>query len=313
MVEELEFFVGRNNEISLFLQCLHDENMDKKVLFFYGEGGHGKSFLLDFLQKECCKNISGDEWQKIKNSNDIVESIREIKTEQMIPFSRLNLSVLYNKDKTLDVKSLVLDDFVKQLERYGLKFSCYRQALGRHYLNCLSDNSDERRNLVVAILEYLIGNNSLTIFNNLYELIKNRGTINEPIEPDELIESLIDCFVKDLNNQNQKIILCLDVHEQLTRNIPRTSNFKARHSIQDEWLRQIITKLGKKNVITILAGRDEPRWSRTKRYPIESNILYTHHIQAFSESEVEQLIKKLESSISPIQQAELVIHRPVLF
>ncbi|WP_029190999.1 ATP-binding protein [Ornithinibacillus scapharcae] len=44
-VEE-SYFVGRHNEVKFFLEHLQEENPTHKIIYFYGEGGIGKTFLL---------------------------------------------------------------------------------------------------------------------------------------------------------------------------------------------------------------------------------------------------------------------------
>ncbi|MFD0589267.1 LuxR C-terminal-related transcriptional regulator [Paenibacillus sp. GCM10027627] len=55
---ESRFFVGRQQEKSLFLDFLNQENNEQKVLNLYGTGGIGKSFLLD-------------EYARIAEANDV--------------------------------------------------------------------------------------------------------------------------------------------------------------------------------------------------------------------------------------------------
>ncbi len=51
----LQHFTDRDAFIRRFAEYLNDEQPREKILFFQGEGGMGKSLLLRFLQKTCCK------------------------------------------------------------------------------------------------------------------------------------------------------------------------------------------------------------------------------------------------------------------
>ncbi|RLC18510.1 MAG: hypothetical protein DRI57_08280 [Deltaproteobacteria bacterium] len=63
----LQNFTDRDEFIRRFAEYLNDEQTREKILFFQGEGGKGKSLLLKFLQKTCCKRFFSEKWENLKN------------------------------------------------------------------------------------------------------------------------------------------------------------------------------------------------------------------------------------------------------
>ncbi len=66
---ELELFTDRNQLICLFASYLHQYPTPEEILFFYGDGGNGKTLLLEYLRKKCCKLFPDDTWQEIITSS----------------------------------------------------------------------------------------------------------------------------------------------------------------------------------------------------------------------------------------------------
>src|SRR5215210_184133 len=50
-------FTDRNEHIRLFLSYLYNEPPHPTILFFHGEGGNGKSWLMRFLSEYACKQL----------------------------------------------------------------------------------------------------------------------------------------------------------------------------------------------------------------------------------------------------------------
>ena len=53
------------------MERLNDDPAPQNILFFYGEGGNGKSLLLKYLRQKACKRmISPTDWAKVKAKPD---------------------------------------------------------------------------------------------------------------------------------------------------------------------------------------------------------------------------------------------------
>lgn len=76
----LQHFTDRHELTRRFAEYLNDDELDlKKILFFYGDGGNGKSLLLKFLLNNCCKRFPLETWQELKTKT-YPESVEFIKT-----------------------------------------------------------------------------------------------------------------------------------------------------------------------------------------------------------------------------------------
>ena len=67
----LALFTDRYELTRLFVERLNDDPAPQNILFFYGEGGNGKSLLLKYLRQKVCKQlISPTDWAKVKAKPD---------------------------------------------------------------------------------------------------------------------------------------------------------------------------------------------------------------------------------------------------
>ena len=67
----LALFTDRYELMRLFVERLNDDPAPQNILFFYGEGGNGKSLLLKYLRQKACKRmISPTDWAKVKAKPD---------------------------------------------------------------------------------------------------------------------------------------------------------------------------------------------------------------------------------------------------
>ena len=55
----LECFTDRTEALQRFNQYVNDDPPKPTLLFFHGVGGNGKSLLLRFLWKNCCRLFTG--------------------------------------------------------------------------------------------------------------------------------------------------------------------------------------------------------------------------------------------------------------
>lgn len=65
----LELFTDRYEFTRLFAEYLNEEIPPNQILFFYGDGGNGKSLLLKFLREKCCKRLMRKTWDEFKSKH----------------------------------------------------------------------------------------------------------------------------------------------------------------------------------------------------------------------------------------------------
>jgi hypothetical protein len=66
----LGLFTDRHAAIRHFSSYLNDDPPKPTILFFHGVGGNGKTLLLRYLEKSCCKRLSPDNWAYVSALDD---------------------------------------------------------------------------------------------------------------------------------------------------------------------------------------------------------------------------------------------------
>ena len=92
----LELFTDRHSLILAFTEALSQDPPPGEVFFFEGGGGNGKSLLLWFLEKHCCKRFS--DWER---------RIRDVGTDERM--RRLIERTAYNRPGIDSVPSARID------------------------------------------------------------------------------------------------------------------------------------------------------------------------------------------------------------
>lgn len=67
----LDLFIDRHHLIKHFAEYINNDPVKKKILYFYGDGGNGKSLLLKYLRTKCCNRFKQEIWQEILQQKDL--------------------------------------------------------------------------------------------------------------------------------------------------------------------------------------------------------------------------------------------------
>jgi tetratricopeptide (TPR) repeat protein len=93
----LELFTDRHEAIRLFSSFLNDEPPHERILFFYGDGGNGKSLLLRFLREHYFKHLSLENWKFIRSTIDAGADfechLRNAEGAKSVPFALLDFGM----------------------------------------------------------------------------------------------------------------------------------------------------------------------------------------------------------------------------
>ncbi|MCW6053521.1 tetratricopeptide repeat protein [Lyngbya sp. CCAP 1446/10] len=95
---KLQLFTDRHEFTRRFAFYLNEDQPREQILYFYGDGGNGKSLLLKHLQFHCCKKFPPQVWQELRE-------IPEAKAAEVADFVR------YAKPKTYTPIPVVRHDF----------------------------------------------------------------------------------------------------------------------------------------------------------------------------------------------------------
>jgi tetratricopeptide (TPR) repeat protein len=236
---QLELFTGRHEFTRRFAFYLNEDPPREQILYFYGDGGNGKSLLLKHLQVNCCKRFSPQVWQqwralpesKVAEVADFVRHA-EPKTYTPIPAVRhdfaLGSSIKEDQPQDRFYGLLMLRrNLAEAAKKYKFKFPNYDFACFWYLLNKGDSNAtleqlfpDDVIQVVAPAIEILAGFPLITpgvTFLKLLDklggieramkLIQNRLRVSddkaEEIRRKDIDTELIDClptlFARDLN------------------------------------------------------------------------------------------------------------------
>ena len=66
----LDLFIDRHHLIKHFAEYINNDPVTEKMLYFYGDGGNGKSLLLKYLRTKCCNRFKKEIWKEILQQKD---------------------------------------------------------------------------------------------------------------------------------------------------------------------------------------------------------------------------------------------------
>lgn len=95
---KLESFSNRLMPTRIFIEALHNDTNTGTIIYYYGNGGNGKSLLIDYLRQNLCKRVDDVTWQTIKGFDDktLRDKLIEIPVTKGNSFSLANF---YNQTR----------------------------------------------------------------------------------------------------------------------------------------------------------------------------------------------------------------------
>src|SRR4028119_931326 len=235
---QFQLFTDRHEFTRLFASYLNEDPPPEKILYFYGDGGNGKSLLLKHLQVNCCKRFSPQVWQQWRalpesKAAEVADFVRhaEPKTYTPIPAVRHDFGLIpIKEDKPQDRfygLLMLRRNLAEAAKKYKFKFpnydfACFWYLLNKGDLNATLEQlfPDDVIQVVAPAIEILAGFPLITpgvTFLKLLDklggikramkLIQNRLRVSddkaEEIRRKDIDTELIDClpklFADDLN------------------------------------------------------------------------------------------------------------------
>ena len=235
---KLQLFTDRHEFTRRFASYLNDDPPPAKILYFFGDGGNGKSLLLKHLQYHCCKKFPPQVWQQLRalpesQAAEVADFVRnaEPKTYTPIPVVKHDFGLIpIKEDKPQDrfYGLLMLRRNVAAVtNKYKFKFPNYDFACFWYLLNKGESNAainqlfpDDVMELLTPVVEtfaefpvvaqavaVLKGIDKLGGIKRAMKLIQNRLGVSDEkadeIRRKDIDTELIDClpklFAGDLN------------------------------------------------------------------------------------------------------------------
>ncbi|MEG4858463.1 hypothetical protein QUB75_12420 [Microcoleus sp. K1-B6] len=235
---KLQLFTDRYEFTRRFAFYLNEDPPPEQILYFFGDGGNGKSLLLKHLEFHCCKRFAPEVWQKWRELPDsqaaeVANFVRyaAAKTYTPIPAVRHDFGLIpIKEDKPQDRfygLLMLRRNIAAATKKYKFKFPNYDFACFWYLLNKGESQAtlnqlfpDDMAELVVPIIEtfadfpvvaqavaVLKGIDKLGGIKRAMKLIQNRlGVSDEKAEEirrldidTELTDYLPKLFAGDLN------------------------------------------------------------------------------------------------------------------
>ncbi|MEP6489901.1 hypothetical protein NDI43_18190 [Microcoleus vaginatus GB2-A3] len=235
---KLQLFTDRHEFTQRFAFYLNDDPPPEQILYFFGDGGNGKSLLLKHLEFHCCKRFAPEVWQKWRElpesqAAEVANFVRyaAAKTYTPLPAVRHDFGLIpIKEDKPQDRfygLLMLRRNIAAATKKYKFKFSNYDFACFWYLLNKGESQAtlnqlfpDDVAELVVPIVEtfadfpvvaqavaVLKGIDKFGGIKRAMKLIQNRlGVSDEKAEEirrldidTELTDCLPKLFAGDLN------------------------------------------------------------------------------------------------------------------
>ncbi len=235
---KLQLFTDRHEFTRRFAFYLNDDPPREQILYFFGDGGNGKSLLLKHLEYHCCKRFPPQVWQQLRvlpesKAAEVADFVRNAqpKTYTPIPVVRHDFGLIpIKEDKPQDrfYGLLMLRRNVAAVtKKYKFKFPNYDFACFWYLLNKGESNAtleqlfpDDVMELLTPVVEtfaefpvvaqavaVLKGIDKLGGIKRAMKLIQNRLGVSDEkadqIRRKDIDTELIDClpklFAGDLN------------------------------------------------------------------------------------------------------------------
>lgn len=326
----LRLFTNRHTAIRHFASLLNDDTAPltptpETIHFFHGDGGNGKSLLLNFLQERCCKRFARENWDYIKTleNEDFVFNVTDAEDAKEIPFA----SIDFQPSPALEHGSLqdsptALLSLRRDLSAYGFRFPLFDFACiwYLHKVRKLSGNQLKKffpaQDLVAKVIDALTANptaslvkaviglkteklNTLyTVFSHRFSLDKEQLAAVERLDVKrELLDKLPELFADDLNaamktpGAPERVVLFFDSHEAFWFESHDLSS--DRFFNRDRWLRVLLSALQLENgIVVVVAGREPPKWSKASRCHIPEEYLKLCEVGNLTEPDAAKYLER---------------------
>lgn len=291
----LDFFTNRTEAVKRFCEYLHEPTPDT-ILFFYGNGGNGKSLLLRLLKSRCCRLFA--DWEYVKSRPDDLLHPEAQRVDQ-VPSVFLDLGSSGGRVAPAEAfpSLLTLRRGLggKQFRFPLFEFAClwYLKLAGgltraqlpaffpAEDLELLGELTDAVTfspfgSIAAAALTYLdkhLGPQFRLRFKKRGLPEERLNTILKTTNTAELIDMLPVLFAEDLNalmgmeGSPRRVVIFLDTHDALwgqDRNLTGDLFFQ-----RDEWIRRLVGHLHlDRGIVVVMAGRTPPAWRKAWRSPV---------------------------------------------
>ena len=180
----LDLFTDRIQELRLFASYLNDDPPRNTILFFHGDGGNGKSWLLRLLRERYCRRLEPKFWTHVKelqNGNDFTQQFENCQDAVAIPCAYLDFADKGRAEQNPreDYYGLLL--LRRQLGQQGLSFHMFDFAVLLYLLKGLGKPPDsvkslfpqDEMNLISKLIELIYENKTMSLGVSIWLFLPN--------------------------------------------------------------------------------------------------------------------------------------------
>ncbi len=303
-------FTNRHKSIRLFCEYLNDEPAKGKVLFFHGDGGNGKTWLLNNLRENYCKRLITSRWEIVKELPDddpeeyFEPNIKDTKEFFVVPNALLDFADRAALNHNPKDYYLGLLQMRRELAKYNIKFPTFDYAIVWYLASKGELTADKLKSLLPSEALDIIGEvfsvageswfgtalkvvvslidrdakEKFTLYRQKLGLDKETVQQIQALDLDrEFQKFLPKYFAKDLNSavsklDSKRIVLFFDTHEAFWGEQRQEPN--AAFYQADEWIRILIRCSDvEKGIIFVFSGRYQPLWAKAEVAPISEDYI----------------------------------------
>ena len=126
----INLFSNRHHAIRMFCTRLNQDPPSKSILYFNGDGGNGKTLLLNYLQRNCCKRLSERDWDGIRglSDKDLAEHCRDMTLAAPVPSALLDFGMKPTGEENPQNAFYALLTIWRSLSYHGIHLPLYSYA-----------------------------------------------------------------------------------------------------------------------------------------------------------------------------------------
>jgi hypothetical protein len=129
-LQKLDLFTDREKLTRKIINYLYDDNMLGKILYFYGDGGNGKSLLLKYFKRNFCRKLKNNrDWElcRSKSDKELQLHLTTLDSENftLLPYSFIDFGQKASPRLQPQDPYSVLMEMHRQLVRHKISFPLY--------------------------------------------------------------------------------------------------------------------------------------------------------------------------------------------
>jgi tetratricopeptide (TPR) repeat protein len=336
----VDLFVGRSHLIRLFCTKLHEVPNTPQVLFFHGEGGNGKSWLLRFLRDRCCKLLYAHHWNKLKGlpDHEFVARVVVAHGEERVPWAEIDFAdpiwgeEARNPFAALTMLRRSLGASRLRFPVFDFAYMCYLRKANRLTDDQLrsvfpSEAVGFARDLIGAFHQVtglepvtLVLKHVAKLFGGEFELWSRTWGVDrryleiiQGLDQRDLGGRLPEILARDilssmaLKDTPRRLVLFVDGYERLWGSDAYLAAFQGFH--RDQWLRQLVKPLlhpAGCRILVVIAGRMPPSWPDTGgEHTVPSDLILAYPVKPLGADDSREYLARRGITDEALQEAIL--------